>query len=279
LKLYGTPDSGYGFLLLQECDICRANRYKPAMKILLTNDDGYFAPGIQALYDALNDAAELTVVAPAANCSGCSNALTLRKPINTRTLENGFVAVEGTSADCVHLAITGMLDFMPDMVISGINNGPNFGDDVIYSGTVAAVIEARFLRLPGMAVSLAGEKLNHYETAARVARELVQKLEREPLDADVLLNINVPDIPYEQLRGMEITRLGRRSQSEPIVHINSGNYKNAFQIGRPGKPEDAGEGTDFDAVDRNRISISPITLDMTHYDRMATLHEWARPGN
>ena len=124
-----------------------------------------------------------------------------------------------------------------------------------------------------MAVSLAGEKLNHYETAARVARELVQKLEREPLDADVLLNINVPDIPYEQLRGMEITRLGRRSQSEPIVHINSGNCKNAFQIGRPGKPEDAGEGTDFDAVDRNRISISPITLDMTHYDRMATLHE------
>lgn len=250
------------------------------MKILLSNDDGYDAPGLMTLYDALTQVGEVTVVAPERNCSGSSNALSLRKPIRIRTRENGFFSVDGTPADCVHLAVTGMLEFEPDIVVSGINNGSNLGDDVIYSGTVAAAIEGRFLRLPALAVSLSGEQLNHFDTAARVVLKLLENIQGHPYSEHCLLNINVPDIPFDNLNGFEVTRLGRRTHSEAIIHQHNDNSlkggESTYWIGPPGQSEDAGTGTDFFAISQNKVSITPLTIDMTHHNNIAITEDWLK---
>ncbi|MGH8370050.1 MAG: 5'/3'-nucleotidase SurE, partial [Gammaproteobacteria bacterium] len=216
------------------------------MKILLSNDDGCHAPGLRCLADALRDIATVTIVAPDRNRSGTSHALTLDRPIRVRHAEPGVVCVDGTPTDCVHLAITGLLDEEPDMVISGINAGANLGDDVLYSGTVAAAIEGRFLGYPAIAVSLASDMPEHYATAARITRELVQRLLSHPLPADTILNVNVPDQPWERLGATEATRLGHRHRSEPVTRSTDPRGRPIYWVGPPGSEQDAGPGTDFD---------------------------------
>ncbi|MCI0505569.1 MAG: 5'/3'-nucleotidase SurE [Gammaproteobacteria bacterium] len=244
------------------------------MRILLSNDDGYQAPGLKTLAKILQTIAEITVVAPDRNRSGASNSLTLDSPMRPQVMDNGFISVDGTPTDCVHLAITGLLDHEPDMVIAGINAGSNLGDDVIYSGTVAAAMEGRFLGLPAMAVSLAGVKFQYYETAAQVAIKLVEKLQKHPLPADTILNVNVPDVPWDQVTGFEATRLGRRHKSEPVVKTVDPRGRPIYWVGPVGREEDAGSGTDFYAVNNNAVSITPIHVDLTQYKAIDTVANW-----
>jgi 5'-nucleotidase len=252
--------------------------YNGAMKILLSNDDGYQAPGLVCLAKALKMVAEIDVVAPDRNRSGASNSLTLESPIRAHSADNGFVFVDGTPTDCVHLAITGLLEQEPDMVIAGINAGANMGDDVLYSGTVAAAMEGRFLGLPAIAVSLAnggaGEPFVHFETAARVVVSLLERLQSDPLPADSILNVNVPDIPWEALEGFEVTRLGRRHKSEPVVKMQDPRGKEIYWVGPVGAEQDAGVGTDFHAVRHNRVSLTPLHVDLTRYDAMDQIAGW-----
>jgi 5'-nucleotidase len=244
------------------------------MFFLLSNDDGYRAPGIACLAKALRELGEVTVVAPDRNRSGASNSLTLDLPIRAATAENGFISVEGTPTDCVHLAITGLLDRMPDMVIGGINEGANLGDDVLYSGTVAVAMEGRFLGLPAMALSLAGGDSVHYETAARVAKLLVKRILTRPLPADTILNVNVPDRSWETLAGFQVTRLGRRHKSEPIVHGKDPRGRTIYWVGPPGQEQDAGIGTDFHAINSGHVSITPLQVDLTHYSALDAVSRW-----
>jgi 5'-nucleotidase len=244
------------------------------MRILLSNDDGYQAPGLKTLASILRSIADITVVAPDRNRSGASNSLTLDSPMRPQIMDNGFISVDGTPTDCVHLAITGLLDHEPDMVIAGINAGSNLGDDVIYSGTVAAAMEGRFLGLPAMAVSLVSEKFQHYDTAAQVAVMLVEKLQKHPLPADTILNVNVPDVPWEELAGFEATRLGRRHKSEPVVKTEDPRGRPIYWVGPVGKEEDAGPGTDFHAINNNAVSITPIHVDLTQYKAIDTVASW-----
>jgi 5'-nucleotidase len=235
------------------------------VRFLLSNDDGYQAPGIVCLAKALAALGEVVVVAPDRDRSGASNSLTLEKPIRAARADNGFIYVDGTPTDCVHLAITGLLERLPDMVVGGINSGANLGDDVLYSGTVAAAIEGRFLGLPAVAVSLVGGQEMHYETAARVAVRLVQGIAGHHLPADTILNVNVPDRPYAALAGFEATRLGRRHKSEPVVATVDPRGRRIYWVGPPGPEEDAGPGTDFHAVRTGHVSVTPLQVDMTHY--------------
>lgn len=244
------------------------------MKILLSNDDGYQAPGLVALAAALQAVAQIDVVAPDRNRSGASNSLTLENPIRARTAANGFVFVDGTPTDCVHLAITGLLRTEPDMVIAGINAGANMGDDVLYSGTVAAAMEGRFLGLPAIAVSLAGEKFQHFETAAKVVVLLLARLKSDPLPVDTILNVNVPDVPFVDLQGFEVTRLGRRHKSEPVVKMQDPRGKDVYWVGPVGAEQDAGKGTDFHAVRQNRVSLTPLHVDLTRYAAMEQIAGW-----
>jgi 5'-nucleotidase len=248
------------------------------MRILLSNDDGYQAPGLICLEKALSEKAEVTVVAPDRNRSGASNSLTLESPIRAHRAENGFTFVDGTPTDCVHLAITGLLEQEPDMVFAGINAGSNMGDDVLYSGTVAAAMEGRFLGLPAIAVSLvgslAGEEFQHFDTAARFAVSLLERLQNEPLPVDTILNVNVPDITWEQLEGVEATRLGRRHKSEPVVKMQDPRGKDIYWVGPVGAEQDAGPGTDFFAVRHNRISITPLNVDLTRYTAIEQVAGW-----
>jgi len=244
------------------------------MKILLSNDDGYQAPGLVCLAAALREVAEINVVAPDRNRSGASNSLTLESPIRAHTADNGFVFVDGTPTDCVHLAITGLLAEEPDMVIAGINAGANMGDDVLYSGTVAAAMEGRFLGLPAIAVSLAGERFEHFETAAKVVLSLLERLQSDPLPADSILNVNVPDIPWEALEGFDVTRLGRRHKSEPVVKMQDPRGKEIYWVGPVGAEQDAGVGTDFHAVRQNRVSLTPLNVDLTRYAAMEQISGW-----
>lgn len=214
------------------------------------------------------------MVAPDRNRSGASNSLTLEKPLRAGRAENGFIYVDGTPTDCVHLAITGFLERVPDMVLGGINAGANLGDDVLYSGTVAVAIEGRFLGSPAMAVSLAGSQAVHYETAARIASLLVKEIGLRPLPADTILNINVPDRPWNELRGLAATRLGRRHKSEPVVQALDPRGRPIYWVGPPGPEEDAGEGTDFHAVRSGYVSITPLQVDMTHYRALDTVSRW-----
>ena len=244
------------------------------MRILLSNDDGYFAPGIECLARVLAEVAEITVVAPERDRSGASNSLTLDRPLSLRRSRNGYYHVNGTPTDCVHLAVTGMLDELPDMVVSGINNGANMGDDTIYSGTVAAATEGFLMGVPSLAISLCSKAGVHYETAARVALELVKTVQREKAGEPLLLNVNVPDVPYEELRGMEVTRLGKRHRAEPVVPTITPRNETVYWVGAAGAAQDAGEGTDFHAVSQNRVSITPLQIDLTHNAQLSMVRGW-----
>lgn len=244
------------------------------MRILVSNDDGYQAEGIECLAKILADIAEICVVAPDRNRSGASNSLTLDNPIRANKANNGYYFVDGTPTDCVHLAITGLLEQEPDMVVSGINSGANMGDDVLYSGTVAAAMEGRFLGLPAIAVSLVGPNVKHYATAGKVAKIMVQQLLHDPLPADTILNINVPDVPWDELNGFEATRLGHRHKSEPIIKDKNPRGVPIYWVGPPGAEQDAGPGTDFFAIKNNIASITPIHVDLTQYTALDDVSRW-----
>ncbi|MDN5871802.1 MAG: 5'/3'-nucleotidase SurE, partial [Nitrococcus sp.] len=238
------------------------------MRLLVSNDDGYQACGIIELAEALREVAEVTVVAPERDCSGASNSLTLDYPIRVARIAADVYRVDGTPTDCVHLAITGLLEQQPDMVISGVNAGANLGDDVLYSGTVAAAMEGRFLGLPAIAISLAGSSPTHYDTATRVARMLFERLRMDPLPADTILNVNVPDRPWPDLNGFEATRLGQRHQAEAVVRAEDPRGRPIYWIGPPGMEQDAGAGTDFHAINQGFVSITPIQVDLTRYQAL-----------
>ncbi len=246
------------------------------MRILVSNDDGYRAEGLHRLADALRPLAEVTVVAPERNRSGASNSLTLDVPVRVFPFGERMYYVNGTPTDCVHLAISGLFDFEHDMVVSGVNDGANLGDDVLYSGTVAAAIEGRFLGLPTMAVSLVSREGRHFATAARVASELVMRLVRSPLHSSMILNVNVPDVPYEHLRGYRVTRLGHRHKSEPVVRTMDPRGRPVYWVGPAGEGADAGEGTDFAAVAAGCVSVTPLQVDLTRHAALAEVDEWLR---
>lgn len=244
------------------------------MRILLSNDDGYQSPGLHILGAYLGRVAEVRVVAPDRDRSGASNSLTLDMPLRARTLENGLIRVEGTPTDCVHLAITGLLEQEPDMVVAGLNAGPNLGDDVLYSGTVAAATEGRFLGLPAMAVSMNGHQPRHWETGAQLALELVQRLAAHPLPADIILNVNVPDRPYVELAGLRATRLGHRHKAESMVRQLDPRGREVFWVGIAGPEQDAGPGTDFHAVRQGYVSVTPLQVDLTRHSALPELAHW-----
>jgi len=245
------------------------------MRILLSNDDGYFAPGIEALAKALADLAEVVVVAPEQDRSGASNSLTLDRPLFLRQARNGYHFVNGTPTDCVHLALTGLLDQQqPDMVISGINLGANMGDDTLYSGTVAAATEGYLFGVPSIAISLASKRGAHFDTAAQVARDLVQRFQRGAYPEPVLLNVNVPDIPYAELLGRQVTRLGKRHKAEGVVKQLTPRHETVYWVGAAGAAADAGEGTDFHAVDQGWVSVTPLQIDLTHAAQIGPVARW-----
>ena len=243
------------------------------MKFLISNDDGYFAPGLAALATSLAAFGEVVVVAPERDRSGASNSLTLDRPLSVKQAASGYYYVNGTPTDCVHVAITGFLDFRPDLVISGINHGPNMGDDTLYSGTVAAATEAFLLGIPAIAVSLAG-KNQHFDTAAHVAAQLVARYRQHPFAQPTLLNVNVPDLPLAQLAGYEITRLGRRHHAEPVIRAQNPRGDAVYWVGPVGPEQDAGTGTDFHAIRQQRVSITPLMIDLTARDQLGDIQTW-----
>ncbi|MDE1982171.1 MAG: 5'/3'-nucleotidase SurE [Betaproteobacteria bacterium] len=244
------------------------------MHILLSNDDGYFSTGLAALAEAMAPLGKVTVVAPDAEKSGASNSLTLDRPLMVRRAPNGFYHVNGTPTDCVHMAVTGLLDITPGVIVSGINHGANMGDDTIYSGTVAAATEGYLLGIPSIAVSLVSDGQGHFETAARVAADLVRQVQRKPLPQATLLNVNVPDIPFDQVRGLKITRLGRRHKAEPVIKSVNPRGDPVYWVGAAGPAADAGEGTDFDAVANGWVSVTPLQVDLTHFQQLEPLQHW-----
>lgn len=248
------------------------------MKILLSNDDGYRAEGIRHLAAALQGLAELTIVAPERNRSGAGHSLTLEVPLRVFQVEPNIYYVNGTPTDCVHLAISGLFAYEHDMVVSGINDGANLGDDVLYSGTVAAAIEGRFLGLPTIAVSLCTEpgSARHFATAGTVAREMVSHLTRAPLHASTILNVNVPDRPYDALKGIQATRLGFRHRSKPIVRAEDPRGRPIYWVGSAGSQQEAGPGTDFNAVANGFVSVTPLQIDLTRHTALDGLGEWLR---
>jgi len=246
------------------------------MRILLSNDDGYFAPGLTSLVEALSSIADTVVVAPERDRSGSSNSLTLDRPLSLHKSHNGFYYVNGTPTDCVHLAVTGMLDKLPDMVISGINDGANMGDDTIYSGTVAAATEGFLLGIPSLALSLANVSDENFSTAARVAADIVQRFKQNKFHEPILLNINVPDIPYEHLQGIEVTRLGRRHKAEAVVKSQNPRGEIVYWVGAAGAVQDASEDTDFHAIQLNRVSVTPLQIDLTQYGQIDTVKQWLK---
>lgn len=251
------------------------------MNILISNDDGVYAPGLKALAHALKALGEITVIAPNRDRSGASNSLTLTEPLRTQTLDNGFISVSGTPTDCVHLAITGLLEKEFSLVVSGINAGGNLGDDILYSGTVAAAMEGRFLGLPSVAVSLVKQGKHHfinvdkeeyhYQTAAVITKNLIKQLILHPLPPQTILNVNVPDLPLEQIQGIEITRLGTRHRAEPVIKEIDPRGRPIYWVGEAGPEEDAGVGTDFFAVNSGKVSITPIKIDLTDYKAISNL--------
>lgn len=245
------------------------------MRILLSNDDGYLAPGIQTLFDALINHAsvdDLVLIAPDRNRSAASNSLTLLDPLRITQHQPKIYSVNGTPTDCVHLGINGALSYRADMVVSGINNGANMGDDVLYSGTVAAATEGRFLGKPSIAISLCGEQ--HFASAAKIVVNLLEDLHTQDLDANTIININVPDLPFEQIKGVKVTRLGKRHASEPVVKGVDPRGGQMYWIGPAGSAADAGEGTDFHAVESGYVSVTPLQIDLTHHAMLKTMHQW-----
>ena len=244
------------------------------MRILLSNDDGYFAPGLNILAEHLSQLAEVSVVAPERNRSGASNSLTLDRPLTVRKAHNGFLYVNGTPTDCVHLALTGLMSSPPDMVISGINDGANMGDDTIYSGTVAAAMEGYLLDIPSFAVSMSRHGAQYFDTAAKVVIDLVKRYEKTGFPPPVLLNVNVPDIPYEELHGMTVTRLGKRHKAEPVIKTNTPRGETVYWVGAAGNAQDAGPGTDFHAVENEQVSLTPLQIDLTQFKQLDALQDW-----
>jgi 5'-nucleotidase len=248
------------------------------VKILVSNDDGYLARGINALADALSDIADVVVVAPDRNHSGASNSLTLTTPLRMRRVSDKRYFVNGTPSDCVHLALSEFIDFDPDIVVSGINHGANLGDDVIYSGTVAAAMEGRFLGLPAIAVSLVSVHGGHFDTAASVAVDLVGRLQRNPLPDKTILNVNVPNRPYAELTGIRSTRLGFRHRSESMIRQQDPHGRNIYWIGPAGEGQDAGPGTDFEAIQEGAVAVTPLQVDLTHQAALADIAAWLDDG-
>lgn len=244
------------------------------MRILLSNDDGYFAPGLNILAEHLLEIADITVVAPERNRSGASNSLTLDRPLIVRQTSNGLYYVNGTPTDCVHLAVTGLLKELPDMVISGINDGANMGDDTIYSGTVAAAMEGYLLGIPSFAVSMSRYNAQYFETAAKVVVDMVKRYQKTNLPPPLLLNINVPDIPYDELHGITITRLGRRHKAEPVIKTNTPRGETVYWVGAAGHAQDASAGTDFFAVAAEQVSVTPLQVDLTQHRQLDQLTDW-----
>lgn len=240
------------------------------MRILISNDDGYLAPGINALADALAAIADIIVVAPEGNRSGASNSLSLDRPLSVQQAANGFYFVNGTPTDCVHVALTGLLGERPDLVVSGINNGPNMGDDTLYSGTVAAATEGYLFGIPAIAFSQGAYGWAHIDDAARVARDIVQR-HFDTLPQPYLLNVNIPNRPYAEMGPLKATRLGRRHQAEPVIRSQDPRGREIFWIGPPGACKDAGEGTDFHAVALGQVSMTPLQIDLTHRAQLAAL--------
>jgi len=244
------------------------------MRILLSNDDGYFAPGLQALAEALRFLGEVTVVAPERDRSGASNSLTLDRPLTVRRSHLGYHYVNGTPTDCVHLAVTGLLDHLPDVVVSGINHGSNMGDDTIYSGTVAAATEGFLLGIPSIAMSLSSRHGGNFAAAGRVAADLVRRcLESRPA-TPFLLNVNVPDLPFEQIGSPEVTRLGKRHKAEGVVRSINPRGETVYWVGAAGDAAEAGPGTDFHAVAQQRVSITPLQMDLTHFGQLDAVRAW-----
>jgi 5'-nucleotidase len=245
------------------------------MRILLSNDDGYLAPGIKTLYQALAQHPSvkgLLMIAPDRNRSAASNSLTLLEPLRITQQTESIYSVNGTPTDCVHLGINGALDYKADMVVSGINNGANMGDDVLYSGTVAAATEGRFLGKPSIAVSLCGDQ--HFATAAKVVADLLDDLHLQDLDQNTIININVPDLPLDQIKGIKVTRLGKRHASEPVVKSKDPRGGQIYWIGPAGGAADAGEGTDFEAVEAGYVSVTPLQIDLTHHAMLSKMTSW-----
>lgn len=245
------------------------------MHLLLSNDDGIHATGLKLLANALAPLGKITVVAPNRDRSASSNSLTLERPIRAQTVEENWYSVDGTPTDCVHLAITGLIEDEPDIVVAGINNGANLGDDVIYSGTVAAAMEGRFLGLPAVAISVASFQPRFLEAAAQVSHELIAKLSTTQLPKDVIININIPDLPKQELKGIQTTRLGNRHKAEPVIKSEDPRGKPIYWVGSAGPELDAGPGTDFHAIKNGYVSVSPMHLDLTHYKAMQDVAEWA----
>jgi 5'-nucleotidase len=244
--------------------------------ILVSNDDGYRAPGIAVLAEALSLEHEISIVAPERNCSGASNSLTLERGLRASKVAENSYFVDGTPTDTVHLAVTGLLDKTPDMVVSGINAGANMGDDVLYSGTVAAAMEGRHLGLPAIAVSMDSYTPDHYETAAKAVVKLLADLNEASFAANTILNINVPDIPWSQIKGFKATRLGNRHKSEGVIVQEDPRGDLMYWVGPPGEAQDAGEGTDFHAVSQQYVSITPLQIDLTRYNTLNELENWLK---
>lgn len=244
------------------------------MKILIANDDGYNAPGIAALYEALHGLGELTVIAPESNCSGSSNSLTLNRPLSVHQAHNGFYYVNGTPSDCIHIALTGMLGFKPDLIVSGINNGANMGDDTLYSGTVAAAMEGHLFGIPAIAFSLIEKGWAYLDTAAHVARHIVEKAQQQPLASGTLLNINVPAVPVAALKGYAVTRLGKRHPAEPVIKSTTPYGEPIYWIGPVGKAVDFALDTDFGATQSLQVSVTPLRFDLTDHQQLASTQAW-----
>ncbi|WJG09043.1 5'/3'-nucleotidase SurE [Aliiglaciecola sp. LCG003] len=244
------------------------------MHILLSNDDGVFAQGLASLYAQLSQHYDVTVIAPESNCSAQSNALSIRKPLRIEKQQNGFYSVNGTPSDCVHLGINQFMQTDPALVISGINHGPNLGDDVIYSGTVAAATEGRYMGLPAIAVSLAGDSCENFDSAARIVLDIVKHLQQHPLAANQILNVNVPDLPYESIQGIEVTRQGRRHRAESMIKDTDPFGNDIYWYGPVGLEQDAGPGTDFHAIAHQQCSVTPLSVDMTAYHSLEEMKNW-----
>jgi 5'-nucleotidase len=244
------------------------------MRILLSNDDGFQAPGIAVLYEAARAFGEVTVVAPDKNCSGASNSLTLQRPLSVKTAPNGFRYVDGTPTDCVHLAVTGLLDFRPDLIISGINDGENMADDTLYSGTVGAAMEGYLLGIPSIAFSMSRKPPQHWETGALVASQLLAAVTKQKMTKPWLLNVNIPDIPAAQLRGIQTTRLGKRHAAQPTIPTTNPRGDTVWWVGAAGDAAHKSDGTDFHAVENGYASVTPLMVDLTAHAEMVGVQTW-----
>ncbi|MEZ8099695.1 5'/3'-nucleotidase SurE [Vibrio bivalvicida] len=245
------------------------------LKILISNDDGVHAEGIHALADSLRDIAEVTIVAPDRNRSGASNSLTLEQPLRVTEISPKIFSVQGTPTDCVHFALNELMkDDLPDLVLAGINHGANLGDDVLYSGTVAAAMEGHFLGVQAIAFSLVGK--HHFDTAAAIARQLVTQHENQPIPTNRLLNVNIPDVELSQLKGTQVTRLGARHHAEAMIKQKDPRGHDIYWLGPPGKEQDAGEGTDFFAIEQGYVSVTPLQVDLTAHESLTSMDNWLK---